>query len=95
MTMAARLRGRGAWTAETFAPGENRPMSMPLKSKLARSWTIRPPRKVTSEPTERDEATAATSLSGNCACQDIQDFAADIARRAHHCHSVCHDTLPA
>jgi hypothetical protein len=57
---------RGACTAETEAPGENRPISTPLKSNLSRLWTfstcLSP--KDTSCPAERPEARAMTSLTG-------------------------------
>ena len=57
---------RGACTAETAAPGENRPMSVPRKSNFSRFWTlsVRFSPKDTSCPAERPEASATTSLTG-------------------------------
>src|SRR5215469_882314 len=54
------LPARGAWTADTFEPGENSAMSTPVKSKLSRLSTLSTlssPNE-TSAPTERVEATA-------------------------------------
>jgi len=57
----------GAYSAETLAPGENRPMSMPRKSKVARSWTstVRSSPNETRLPVERSDARATTSSTGN------------------------------
>ena len=58
---------RGACTAEIDAPGLNNPISQPVKSKVSRFCTLSTcfsPNE-TSWPTERAEARAATSLTGN------------------------------
>ena len=58
---------RGAWMAETEAPGLNSPMSQPAKSNVSRFLTLSTcfsPNE-TSVPVERPEATAATSSTGN------------------------------
>ena len=57
----------GANSAETLAPGENRPMSKPRKSKPARSWTssVRSSPNETCLPIERSDASATTSSTGN------------------------------
>src|SRR5260221_5960547 len=67
MTMAPALTARGACTADTLAPGENKAMSTPLKSNLSRSCTLRTSSSPndTSPPAERSEATAQTSDTGN------------------------------
>ncbi len=59
---------RGACTAETAAPGENRPMSQPRKSKVSRLRTLSTffSPNDTSCPVDRPEASAATSSTGNC-----------------------------
>src|SRR5260221_12616193 len=61
------LTARGACTADTLAPGENKAMSTPLKSNLSRSCTLRTSSSPndTSPPAERSEATAQTSDTGN------------------------------
>ena len=57
---------RGAWMAETAAPGLNSAMSRPVKSKVSRflifSTVLSP--KLTFWPVERGEARAKTSLAG-------------------------------
>jgi hypothetical protein len=57
---------RGAWTADTEAPGENRPMSVPRKSNFSRFWTLSVPFSPndTSDPVERPDANATTSPTG-------------------------------
>jgi hypothetical protein len=58
---------RGAWMAETEAPGENRPRSVPWKSKVSRLRTLSTcfsPKEICC-PAERGEARATTSLTGN------------------------------
>ena len=67
MTTAPALAARGECTAEIFEPGEDSTMSMPLKSKLSRSCTLRTSSSPneTSLPIERDEASATMSSAGN------------------------------
>jgi hypothetical protein len=58
---------RGAWMAETAAPGENKAMSQPAKSNVSRFFTVRTccsPNE-TWEPADRPDASAATSETGN------------------------------
>ena len=59
---------RGACTLETAAPGENRPRSKPSKSKSSSARTVSTSSspKLTSLPAEPLEASATTSLTGNC-----------------------------
>src|SRR3546814_8200984 len=56
----------GANSAETLAPGENRPISTPLKSKVARSctFTVSSSPNETVLPAERSDAGAMTSSTG-------------------------------
>ncbi len=57
---------RGLCSADTLAPGDDKAMSQPLKSKVAKSLhfsTLSSP-KATSLPTERDDARATTSSTG-------------------------------
>jgi hypothetical protein len=60
ITTVPALAARGACTAETLAPGENRPISTPVKSNRSRSCTFSTwsSPKETSPPAERSEATA-------------------------------------
>ena len=58
---------RGAWMAETAAPGLNNPRSQPWKSNASSDWTLSTsfsPNE-TSWPTERPDARAATRPTGN------------------------------
>src|SRR6516165_7071322 len=66
MTTAPALVAWGAKTAETWAPGEERTMSIPRKSYVSRLWILRTSSspKETSLPIERDEANATTSSAG-------------------------------
>src|SRR5260370_40272647 len=66
MTIAPAFVARGANTADTLLPGDDRTMSMPLKLKESSAWTWRmssSPNE-TSLPTDRDEASATTSSTG-------------------------------
>ncbi len=67
ITTAPAAAARGECSAETLAPGEDSTMSVPRKSKPARSWTFSSSSspKDTLTPAERSEATAITSLAGN------------------------------
>ncbi len=66
ITTQLEAAARGAWTAETAAPGLNRAMSQPWKSKLSSGLTFstRVSPNETSAPADRPEATAATSSAG-------------------------------
>ena len=66
ITTAPALAARGLYSAETLAPGDDSTMSMPLKSNLARSLTLRTlssPNEIW-RPDERCEASATTSSAG-------------------------------
>ena len=93
MTTQPAAAARGLCTAETLAPGEDRAMSTPLKSKLARSWTLRTlsSPKETSLPGrtlggERDHIVDGKFAVRQC----LQHLAADISRGTYHCNSVAH-----
>ncbi len=66
MTTQPASAARGACTAETDAPGLNRPMSQPRKSKVSRFFTLSTclSPNDTSEPVDRPEARATTSDTG-------------------------------
>src|SRR5216683_744727 len=53
MTIAPAFVARGANTADTLLPGEDRTMSMPLKLKVSSAWTWR----MSSSPNETSFAT--------------------------------------
>ena len=59
MTTAPALAARGANSAETLLPGDDRTMSTPLKSKVSRlsAFSVWSPND-TSMPIDRDDATA-------------------------------------
>ena len=66
ITMHPASAARGAWMADTSAPGLNNPMSQPVKSNRSSAWifsTFLSPNEI-SCPTERPEARAATSVTG-------------------------------
>ena len=66
MTTQPAAPARGAWMAETEAPGENRPISQPVKSNVSRFCTVRTlsSPKETCWPAERGDARAAISRTG-------------------------------
>ena len=67
ITMQPAAAARGAWIADTAAPGENSAMSQPWKSKVSRLRTLRTilsPNEI-SCPVERGEARATISSTGN------------------------------
>src|SRR5215472_8269935 len=66
MTTAPALAARGANTADTLLPGDDSTMSVPWKSKLSSTWTLRTSSSPndTSRPTEAEEASATTSSAG-------------------------------
>ena len=67
ITTQPEAAARGAWIADTAAPGLNSPMSQPWKSKLSRLRTLSTalsPNE-TSEPADRPDASATTSVAGN------------------------------
>ena len=67
MTMHPASAARGAWIALTAAPGLNSAMSQPEKSNFSRLWTVSTvfSPKLTSWPTERADASATISVTGN------------------------------
>src|SRR5262249_53641586 len=67
MTTAPAFVARGAKTADTLAPGEERTISIPRKSKVSRPWTLSTSSSPndTSRPIDRDDANATTSSAGN------------------------------
>ena len=60
------LAARGLCSAETLAPGDDRAMSQPAKSKSARlrTFSVVSSPSETSMPTDRSEASATTSSAG-------------------------------
>ena len=66
MTTAPAAAARGLCTAETLAPGEDSTISMPAKSKPARSRTFRTASSPndSSLPTDLSDASAMTSSAG-------------------------------
>ena len=66
ITMHPASAARGAWIADTAAPGLNRPMSQPAKSKLSSAWILstRLSPNEMSCPTDRPEASATMSSTG-------------------------------
>src|SRR3546814_2380225 len=66
MTTAPFFAALGEYSADTLAPGEENTSSVPLKSKVARfcTFTSSSPKEI-SLPTERSEASAAMSSTGN------------------------------
>src|SRR3546814_8750666 len=66
MTTAPFFAALGEYSADTLAPGEENTSSVPLKSKVARfcTFTSSAPKEI-SLPTERSEASAAMSSTGN------------------------------
>ena len=73
MTMQPAAAARGAWTAETAAPGLNRPRWQPAKSKLSvlRTVSTACSPKLTCWPAERGEASATTSLTGKARSDSV------------------------
>ena len=96
MTMQPAAAARGACTAETAAPGLNRPMSQPVKSNLSRFCTVSTclSPKLTCWPAERPEARAATSLTGKLALgEGFQHLAPDRPGGADDRDPVAHRTV--
>ena len=72
---------RGAYSFETFAPGDEKAMSTPAKSKVARFFTSSGlPLTSIGSPSERAEASGITSSAGNF--------------RSASRSSICRPTLP-
>ena len=88
---------RGACTAETAAPGLNRPISQPLKSNVSRfcTFSTRFSPNETSGPVERPDASAATSTTGKLPLgQGFQHLASDRPGGADDRDPVAHLTAP-
>ena len=95
MTRGPRAPIFGDHSLETAEPADIRQKSMPRKSNCSRSWhlSVLSP-KETSTPIERREAIGKHFVDRKLALgEDIQHFAAHIARGADDCNLVTHAIL--